>query len=134
MLDVEVDAFEAESLLGGIADRIEQPRSLLSALSGELVDHERDAFATNGFGEWAPLHPATIARKGSSRILVDTGSLMAALTRPSSVRIDSDAATITAAGIDYAKFHAGRRNPTPEPPRERVEQWADSILDGLVPR
>lgn len=134
MIDVEVDATDAEALLGGIADRIEQPRSLLSALSDELVDHERDAFATAGFGEWAPLRPSTIARKGSSRILIDTGSLMAALTRPSSVRIDSEAATITADGIDYAKFHTGRRNPTPEPPQARVEQWAESLLDALVPR
>jgi hypothetical protein len=33
------------------------------------------AFATGGFGFWEPLRPATIARKGSSAILIDTSQL-----------------------------------------------------------
>lgn len=133
MFDVEVDISAAGSLLDGIGDRVERPRDLLSSLVGELVDHEREAFATGGFGEWPALKPATIARKGSSKILVETGSLLSALTNPASVRVDSDSATISADRIGYAKYHAGRRNPTPEPPQARLDQWAESILDGLVP-
>ena len=34
-----------------------------------------DAFASGGFGEWAPLKPMTIMRKGSDKILIDTGDL-----------------------------------------------------------
>lgn len=35
----------------------------------------QQAFATGGFGEWRPLAPSTIARKGSSAILIDTAQL-----------------------------------------------------------
>lgn len=35
----------------------------------------QDAFATGGFGQWAPLKPRTIKRKGSSAILIDTAQL-----------------------------------------------------------
>jgi len=34
-----------------------------------------DAFRTGGFGTWEPLKPATIKRKGSTAILMDTGQL-----------------------------------------------------------
>ena len=34
-----------------------------------------DAFESGGFGEWAPLKPETIRRKGSDKILIDTGDL-----------------------------------------------------------
>ena len=34
-----------------------------------------DAFASGGFGEWTPLKPETIRRKGSDGILIDTGDL-----------------------------------------------------------
>lgn len=33
------------------------------------------AFATGGFGRWQPLKPQTIARKGSSAILIDSAQL-----------------------------------------------------------
>ena len=32
-------------------------------------------FKTRGYGTWAPLKPATIARKGHDTILVDTGTM-----------------------------------------------------------
>ena len=34
-----------------------------------------DAFESGGFGDWAPLKPETIRRKGSDGILIDTGDL-----------------------------------------------------------
>ena len=39
-----------------------------------------EAFATGGFGEWAPLAEETIKRKGSDMILVDTGDLEHSIT------------------------------------------------------
>lgn len=39
-----------------------------------------DAFYTGGFGQWAKLKASTIARKGSSSILIDTGQLRKAIT------------------------------------------------------
>lgn len=35
----------------------------------------QEAFATNGFGEWAPNAPMTVELKGSSSPLIDTGQL-----------------------------------------------------------
>lgn len=39
-----------------------------------------EAFGTGGFGEWVPLSPETIKRKGSDMILVDTGDLEHSIT------------------------------------------------------
>lgn len=39
-----------------------------------------DAFASGGFGEWKPLQPETIRRKGSDKILIDTGDLRRSIT------------------------------------------------------
>lgn len=43
----------------------------------ETID---EAFATSGFGEWAPNSPITVAMKGSAMPLVDTGRLRGAIT------------------------------------------------------
>ena len=40
----------------------------------------QDAFVTRGFGQWAENKPATIARKGSSMPLIDTGALRASIS------------------------------------------------------
>ena len=37
-------------------------------------------FETGGYGKWKPLKPATIARKGSNTILVDTAQLKKSIT------------------------------------------------------
>lgn len=50
---------------------------LLGVLGEETV---QEAFATGGFGQWAPLRPRTIKRKGSSRILIDSAQLRKAVT------------------------------------------------------
>ena len=38
------------------------------------------AFSTKGYGEWDDLDPQTIKRKGSSKPLIDTGTLRNAIT------------------------------------------------------
>lgn len=40
----------------------------------------QDAFNSGGFGEWKPLAPITIKRKGSSAILIDTAQLRKSVT------------------------------------------------------
>lgn len=40
----------------------------------------QDAFATRGFGNWAPNAPRTIAEKGSDSPLIDTGQLRRSIT------------------------------------------------------
>lgn len=39
----------------------------------------QQAFASSGFGSWAPNKPATVRAKGSSRPLIDTGQLRRAI-------------------------------------------------------
>lgn len=39
-----------------------------------------DAFRTGGFGNWAPNAPETVAKKKSSRPLIDTGQLRRSIT------------------------------------------------------
>ena len=40
----------------------------------------QDAFASRGFGKWAPNAPRTIAEKGSDSPLIDTGQLRRSIT------------------------------------------------------
>ena len=40
----------------------------------------KDAFESGGFGQWQPLAQSTIDKKGSDKILVDTGQLENAIT------------------------------------------------------
>jgi phage gpG-like protein len=40
----------------------------------------KDAFRTSGYGQWPPNTPETIAKKGSSKPLIDEGTLMASVT------------------------------------------------------
>lgn len=47
-------------------------------IRAEAAIHE--AFATGGFGQWPPLKPATIKRKGSDKPLIDTRQLERAVS------------------------------------------------------
>jgi phage gpG-like protein len=58
-------------------------------------DTQRDPYG----GAWTPLKPATIKRKGSSRILVDSGALK------DSVRVDASGSKVRILMNDYALFH-----------------------------
>jgi len=49
----------------------------LGKFGAEVID---EAFATGGFGVWAPLKPRTVQRKGSDRILIEHGELREAIT------------------------------------------------------
>jgi hypothetical protein len=49
----------------------------LGALAENVIQR---AFATGGFGQWAPLAPFTIRKKGSSAILIDTAYLRKAVS------------------------------------------------------
>lgn len=57
------DVFKCYELLGIIAENVVQ-----------------EAFKTGGFGTWPKLAPATIARKGSDKILIDTSQLRRSIT------------------------------------------------------
>lgn len=50
---------------------------IMGAYFNNLV---KDAFTNNGYGTWAPLEPETIKAKGSSRTLIDKGTLRRSIT------------------------------------------------------
>ncbi|NGZ99398.1 hypothetical protein G5V59_00220 [Nocardioides sp. W3-2-3] len=93
-----------------------------------LVDFERQVFATRGRGTWEPDDPVTIAGKGSSRVLHDTGDLLDALTTP---RTEGESEVVDQGDAYYAIFHRlgsrgmPRRDPAPEPSDSDVEGWAN---------
>ncbi|PHS61072.1 MAG: hypothetical protein COB09_19175 [Thalassobium sp.] len=55
----------------------EKVYALLGVKAEEIV---QDGFATGGFGKWPALESSTIARKGSSGILIDTAELRKSVT------------------------------------------------------
>lgn len=66
--------------LQGLAKRIEEPETKLMRRIGEnVVDNIEERFLNQGYGEWPPLKPATVRRKGSSYILVETGAMLASI-------------------------------------------------------
>lgn len=52
----------------------------VASLGRAGVDIIQEAFATGGFGTWAPLKPRTIQRKKSDRILIEHGEMRDAVT------------------------------------------------------
>ena len=54
--------------------------SLAVMLGAAAVEQINEAFETEGWGEWQPDSPITIAKKGSANPLIDTGRLSNAVT------------------------------------------------------
>lgn len=52
----------------------------LNLIGVKATNISKDAFQTSGWGEWAPNQPQTIQAKGSSKPLIDTGTLRNAIT------------------------------------------------------
>ena len=50
-------------------------KDIAEAIGLTAIMHIQEAFQTDGFGEWKPNSPFTIAQKGSAKPLVDTGEL-----------------------------------------------------------
>lgn len=135
MFEVDLEARRGSGLLDDIERRLDRPEQLLDVLVDEVHRYETDVFATGGHGTWPALDPETAARKGSSRILVDSGDLLAALTSSADLLGDSLAVT---ADVAYAGFHKTgtgrmpRRDPAPEPPASVTGEWARTLLDAIV--
>lgn len=67
----------------GIEDYIARTGDLMSlatAIGASAVEQIQEAFNTEGFGQWQPNSPLTVASKGSAKPLVDEGDLRQAVT------------------------------------------------------
>ena len=61
----------------------EQGKDAIKALKTVGLEAEnisKEAFVTGGYGQWKALSPFTIAKKGSSQILIDKGILRSSIT------------------------------------------------------
>jgi phage gpG-like protein len=139
-LSVDVDVDAAAGMLDELAAKLENPRPLLEVLADEIRDYERQVFATRGFGRWPALDLETARRKRGGRVLVDTGDMLASLTRyPARDAVqDFGADSVTVATTDVAAImhqhgrHSPKRNPAPAPSSTQVRQWADTALRALL--
>lgn len=55
-------------------------KKLFAILGVKAEEFVQQAFDTGGFGKWKPLKPATVKRKGSAAILINTAELRKAIT------------------------------------------------------
>lgn len=77
----DVDGVAAvEHDLLGMEARMLAPRPVLERFANLLQQMMAERFASEGEGDWAPLAPATVERKGSSVIGRETDAMMEALT------------------------------------------------------
>lgn len=137
---VTIMATAAVRRLDGMAERA-AGRSTGSLIAELLQEYEKAVYATGNFGKWRPLSAQTIAQKGSSRVLVETGHLMRDLTAQPDVTLD-DVSLFT--GLPYAKFlKAGRynpetgarvpkRNPVPGPTKRVRAMWAELLAKHIA--
>lgn len=79
VMPIEMKKRELVKIMGGAASReafakgnYKRIYEIMGAVAVGFVD---EAFATGGFGMWAPNKPATIRRKGSSAPLIDKAEL-----------------------------------------------------------
>lgn len=135
LLDVEADTDRAHRMLHGIVERLEDENGILRVVGDEMQDYLEQVFATANFGQWAPLAPATVVAKGSTRILVDDGGLLDDLTGRGRIQGESIFVDTDEPGAGYLKAGARgmpKRDPAPEPPGHVIDQWAERVLDHLV--
>ena len=85
MFRVDTDDFDAgaariEEKLDRVAKVARDMTPLWPKLGELFAEQQRDVFAS-GFN-WQPLEQSTVLKKGSARVLVETGALMQAATSP----------------------------------------------------
>lgn len=81
-LETKKDRLEATFEKVGVKQKLLEgdARGALQSLgfvAEQIID---DAFKSQGFGNWAPNKPSTVAKKGSSKPLIDTSQLRRSIT------------------------------------------------------
>lgn len=115
-------------------------RDLLEGEVAEVEEETRERFAqqvASTGAAWAPLAPSTIAKKGHSRILVETGRLGVSLTQPGHpdaiteiVDEPGQGGFSRGTGVEYAGFHqAGTKRMPARPPVGVTESYCDACAE-----
>lgn len=118
-----------------------QQLNMVPVLQDELEPierlHEDYFFDARGPGGemWAPLAPSTIAAKGSSVIMIDSGRLLASLTQsgPDAIRLvqggNGSFELVFGTDVTYSVFHD---EPTANRPARQHVGWNDESLDEVT--
>jgi phage gpG-like protein len=130
-------ADKAAAAIDALASRSEDLGPIGDQVAKVVADSNRRRFQTEGAGTWAPLSRETIERKGSPRLLVDTGKLYRAMTSQRARQTSRDELVIGGTDVpDYAGLvdkgtvHMPGRELTELRPSER-KQVAD-LVEGYI--
>lgn len=139
-MDLDVEDL-ASGLLDGMADRIEEPQPALRAVGDAFRAREKRVFATAAGGTWPLNDPATARRKGTARVLVDTGGLLRSLTqRGAKYHVERVTRDELLVGTRNPVAHLHRdgargmpkRNPVPPTTSAEREEFASGLLDFVI--
>ena len=78
MVTVKVDVRDAQRKLRSVSKSLDQKQAL-TAIGRAVQKWIELAFRSNGHGKWERLAPNTVAKKGHSRPLVDTGKMQGSI-------------------------------------------------------
>ena len=144
-IDIKAAPAEFERIAAQIDD---DPTEILDSLVPIIQDGEREQFLSQvspSGSSWEPLAPVTVARKGFSAILIDTGRLFESVTTPNGTRDTiwetSAAGSYLVFGTDvpYARFHQTGTRKMPARPfmgisQKTERQLIDAVSDAAVKR
>ena len=108
-----VDTTDVDAALERVEEKVERVAKIASDMTplwpkiGEVfAEQQREVFASGW--NWQPLERSTVLRKGSARVLVETGALMRAATSPAPIEATPIFATfgVRHAEVPYAHWHA----------------------------
>ena len=115
----------------------------LEAFLPVIAAGEAMAFASQSTPDgspWAPLAPSTVAKKGHSRILFESGALEASLVNvggPGNINATACRGLLFGTDVEYAIFHQQGTARMPARPavgmsEETVDKLAETIADATV--
>lgn len=128
-------ATSAAAHLREIGARASDVRPLARPIGKIVGDSNRRRFQTHGDGKWKPLAETTKERKGSDRILVDTGKLEKSMASPKVVKATRDEIAF-GTDVEYAGFADAGTSRQPARPlsdlRPSEQKQISKLVEGFV--
>ena len=132
--DLDAGVAQLEQKLDMVAKVSSDMTPLWGKIGEIFAAHQRDVFSS-GY-DWQPLEAATIVKKGSAQVLVETGRLMQAATSATPVEANRLYAKfgLTHSQVPYAHWHARgagvpERDPVPDLTPTVRRQWLEIIAE-----